>query len=68
MKNEYRGECDEGPMEAMTFAQKVLSRASGREAFPGEIVSAKIDLAMSHENAALVLRAFNEMGAKEIPP
>ncbi|HRU11698.1 MAG TPA: 3-isopropylmalate dehydratase large subunit [Methanomassiliicoccales archaeon] len=66
MKNEYRGECDEGPMEAMTFAQKVLSRASGREAFPGEIVSAKIDLAMSHENAALVLRAFNEMGAKEV--
>ncbi|HPD09124.1 MAG TPA: aconitase family protein, partial [Methanomassiliicoccales archaeon] len=53
-------------MEAMTFAQKVLSHASGREAFPGDIVSAKIDLAMSHENAALVLRAFNEMGAKGV--
>ena len=53
-------------MVAMTFAQKVLSRASGKEAFPGDIVSAKIDLAMSHENAALVLRSFKEIGAKEV--
>lgn len=51
-------------MAAMTFAQKVLSRASGKEAFPGDIVSAKIDLAMSHENAALVLKSFNKIGAK----
>ncbi len=50
----------------MTFAQKVLSRASGKDAFPGDIVSAKIDLAMSHENAALVLRSFNQIGAKEV--
>ena len=50
----------------MTFAQKVLSQASGKEAFPGDIVSAKIDLAMSHENAALVLRSFQEIGAKEV--
>jgi 3-isopropylmalate/(R)-2-methylmalate dehydratase large subunit len=53
-------------MAAMTFAQKVLSRASGKEAYPGDIVSAKIDLAMSHENAALVLRSFKEIGAKEV--
>lgn len=53
-------------MAAMTFAQKVLTRASGKEAFPGDIVSAKIDLAMSHENAALVLRSFKEIGAKEV--
>jgi 3-isopropylmalate/(R)-2-methylmalate dehydratase large subunit len=53
-------------MAAMTFAQKVLSQASGKEAFPGDIVSAKIDLAMSHENAALVLRSFQEIGAKEV--
>jgi 3-isopropylmalate/(R)-2-methylmalate dehydratase large subunit len=53
-------------MASMTFAQKVLSRASGKEVFPGEIVSAKIDLAMSHENAALVLRSFKEIGAKEV--
>jgi 3-isopropylmalate/(R)-2-methylmalate dehydratase large subunit len=53
-------------MAAMTFAQKVLSRASGKESFPGDIVSAKIDLAMSHENAALVLRSFKEIGAKGV--
>jgi len=50
----------------MTFAQKVLSKASGKEAYPGDVVSAKIDLAMSHENAALVLRSFKEIGAKEV--
>jgi len=50
----------------MTFAQKVLSRASGKEAFPGDIVTAKIDLAMSHENAALVLNSFKEIGAKKV--
>jgi 3-isopropylmalate/(R)-2-methylmalate dehydratase large subunit len=49
-----------------TFAEKVLSRASGRDARTGEIVTAKIDLAMSHENAALVLRSFQEMGASRV--
>ncbi len=48
----------------MTFAQKVLSRASGRRACTGDIVNAKVDLAMSHENSALVLRSFRDMGAK----
>ncbi len=53
-------------MAGMTFAEKVLSRASGRPVSPGDIVNAKIDLAMSHENSLLVLRAFGEMGAEEI--
>jgi 3-isopropylmalate/(R)-2-methylmalate dehydratase large subunit len=53
-------------MVAKTFAEKVLSRASGKDARVGDIVTAKIDLAMSHENAALVLRAFKEMGAQGI--
>ncbi len=50
----------------MTFAQKVLSRASGHAVREGDIVNAKIDLAMSHENSALVLKAFREIGAKQI--
>ncbi len=50
----------------MTFAQKVLSRASGEKANTGDIVNAKVDLAMSHENSALVLRSFREIGAKHI--
>ncbi|MCX6653159.1 MAG: 3-isopropylmalate dehydratase large subunit [Methanomassiliicoccales archaeon] len=53
-------------MGARTFAEKVLSRASGKDVQAGEIVTAKIDLAMSHENSALVLKAFKEMGAKRI--
>jgi len=53
-------------MRQRTFAEKVLSRASGRDARTGEIVTAKIDLAMSHENAALVLRSFQEMGADRV--
>lgn len=53
-------------MAAKTFAEKVLSRASGKDAAAGEIVTAKIDLAMSHENTALVLKSFQEMGAREI--
>jgi len=44
----------------------VLSRASGSDASAGDVVTAKVDLAMSHENTALVLRAFKEMGAKRI--
>ena len=53
-------------MASMTFAQKVLSRASGKSACTGDIVNAKVDLAMSHENSALVLRSFREIGAKSI--
>ncbi len=53
-------------MRPRTFAEKVLSRASGRDARTGEIVTAKIDLAMSHENAALVLQSFQEMGANRV--
>ncbi|MBI3665286.1 MAG: 3-isopropylmalate dehydratase large subunit [Acidobacteria bacterium] len=40
---------------AMTLAEKILARASGRETVaPDEIVVAVVDLAMSHENADLV--------------
>ncbi len=53
-------------MTGKTFAEKVLSRASGQDARAGDIVTARIDLAMSHENSALVLKSFREMGAKAI--
>jgi 3-isopropylmalate/(R)-2-methylmalate dehydratase large subunit len=65
-KRIYPASLFDANMAAMTFAQKVLSRASGRDVFPGDIISAKIDLAMSHENAALVLRAFKEIGASSL--
>lgn len=51
----------------MTIAEKILAKASGkRETTPREIVTAKIDVAMSHENADVVLRAFNEIGIGKV--
>jgi 3-isopropylmalate/(R)-2-methylmalate dehydratase large subunit len=51
----------------MTIAEKILAKASGkRETAPHEIVTAKIDVAMSHENADVVLRAFKEIGIGKV--
>ena len=47
---------------SMTIVEKILARASG---FPsvkaGDVVEPKVDLAMSHENAALVINQFLEI-------
>ena len=46
----------------MTVVQKILARASGRPAVAvGDVVEPKVDLAMSHENAALVINQFQEI-------
>ncbi len=46
----------------MTIAEKILARASGRAAIAaGEVVEPAVDLAMSHENAALVINQFAEI-------
>ena len=45
-----------------TMVQKILSRASGKDfAAVGDVVEPKVDLAMSHENGALVLNQFMEI-------
>lgn len=45
-----------------TIVQKVLARASGTNKVEvGEILEPKVDLAMSHENAALVINQFLEI-------
>jgi len=52
---------------AMTLAEKILARASGRDTVaPDEIVVARVDLAMSHENADLVRKSFLEIGAPKV--
>ena len=48
----------------MTLAEKILSEKSGTKAEAGDIVEARIDKAMSHDNAALVIKKFKEIGAK----
>ena len=54
----------------MTVVEKILARAAGRsEAHAGEVLEPHVDLAMSHENAALVLNQFNEIFAGTgLPP
>jgi 3-isopropylmalate/(R)-2-methylmalate dehydratase large subunit len=50
-----------------TIAQKVLARASGEEGVEvGQIVSARVDRAMSHENAKLVSQVFKELGVANV--
>lgn len=45
-----------------TVVQKILSRATGSdEVQVGDIVEPRVDLAMSHENAALVINQFFEI-------
>jgi 3-isopropylmalate/(R)-2-methylmalate dehydratase large subunit len=47
---------------SMTVAEKILARASGRAAVcAGDVVEPRVDLAMSHENAALVINQFMEI-------
>jgi 3-isopropylmalate/(R)-2-methylmalate dehydratase large subunit len=51
----------------MTLAEKILARASGLDTVrPDQIVVAKVDLAMSHENADLVRKSFAEIGVARV--
>jgi 3-isopropylmalate/(R)-2-methylmalate dehydratase large subunit len=46
----------------MTIAEKILAKASGQLLVrPGDIIEPAVDLAMSHENAALVINQFSEI-------
>jgi 3-isopropylmalate/(R)-2-methylmalate dehydratase large subunit len=46
----------------MTVVQKILARATGRQVVAvGDVVEPAVDLAMSHENAALVINQFLEV-------
>ena len=51
----------------MTIVEKILARASGRaRTVPNEIVMAKVDVAMSHENADVVIKSFREIGVAKV--
>ncbi len=46
----------------MTYVQKLLARACGRPAVAvGDVLEPPVNLAMSHENGALVINQFNEI-------
>jgi 3-isopropylmalate/(R)-2-methylmalate dehydratase large subunit len=54
----------------MTLVEKILARASGLPSVKaGDVVEPKVDLAMSHENAALVINQFAEIyKGTRLPP
>lgn len=50
-----------------TIIEKILSAHSGKEAYAGEIVVARVDYVMGQDGTApLAIRAFNDMGGKEV--
>ena len=51
-----------------TISEKILAKACGREKVsPGEIVEARIDLAMLHENTGTpAVMAFREIGLNSV--
>lgn len=50
-----------------TISEKILQRASDEpEVEPGDIVEAKVDVAMSHDNAALVSKHFRTIGVSKV--
>ena len=51
-------------IKSLTMSEKVLARASGRrpgEVAAGDVVTAKVDLVMSHDNAALIGNVFRNI-------
>jgi 3-isopropylmalate/(R)-2-methylmalate dehydratase large subunit len=54
-------------MSGMTACEKVLARAAGLDSIgSGEVIEARPDVALSHENTYLVNRAFREIGTNKI--
>ena len=50
-----------------TIAEKILARKAGKlQVVPGEIVTVEPDLAMSHDNAGLVIKQFRQIGVDEV--
>jgi 3-isopropylmalate/(R)-2-methylmalate dehydratase large subunit len=46
----------------MTLVEKILAKATGQPSVKaGDVLEPKVDLAMSHENAALVINQFSEI-------
>ena len=48
----------------MTLAEKILSEKSGSKVEAGDIIEASVDKAMSHDNAALVIKNFEKIAEK----
>ena len=49
-----------------TFVEKILSRCAGQDVTAGEIVFAKPDFCVSHENASSVCTTFKKIGLEKV--
>ncbi len=49
-----------------TFIEKILYKKFGNDVSKGDIVEIEPDLCMSHDNAGLVIKKFNEIGKKNV--
>jgi 3-isopropylmalate/(R)-2-methylmalate dehydratase large subunit len=51
----------------MTFAEKILARKSGKERVePGDIVTARPDICLSHDNTAAIAKTFAKIGVERV--
>ncbi|MBC7081143.1 MAG: 3-isopropylmalate dehydratase large subunit [Thermoplasmatales archaeon] len=48
----------------MSLSEKILSEKCGEKVEAGEIIEARVDKAMSHDNAALVIKSFKEIATE----
>jgi 3-isopropylmalate dehydratase large subunit len=54
-------------MKSLTLSEKVLSRTSGKkEVRPGDVVTAKVDLATAHDACGKVLKPFSDLGVRRV--
>ena len=57
----------ESQLVAQTFAQKALARAAGLESTEvGEIVDARPDVALSHDNSAAIRQIWRRLGQERV--
>ena len=50
-----------------TISEKILSQASGKDAYAGDLIIASVDAAMAHDGTALLaIEAFQEMSGKSL--
>jgi len=51
----------------LTLAEKILAKKVGKDTVSaGEIVQAKVDVAMSHENGRMVKKSFEKIGVEKV--
>ncbi len=55
-------------MRPMTITEKILAKHAGaREVTPGDIINAKVDIALGNDiTAPIAIKAFREVGAKKV--